>query len=957
MKKNLKYLIIGATALASTVIVVAPIVAASKYIYPGDPIAKVEADVKSIKAVEFKQDTYKYNTSFNDLKQLLFDGNKVKTDAISHFNFFTKDGNEFQLASFTDAKPKLFDIVANDNSQSFDVYFVIESTKPNSLGKLVDSSVVKSTVSFGYKPEFDLTSFAHEVRQGFTGENPTNQNQAALTPFTIKNFSSSDTEQITELTSVQSFVNDLNSSTSSDDAKTKLGKYFDIKSIFSSIDSNKDNQIAGQTSTKRYVVNLTTNPNTNSKEYVTFSADGKKVLIYLQTQFSDVMKKDFAGLQGIDAKHIDILEIPVENVFANSSLASQFDFQQLQQKDYYKTGSNVANLKLDLSQTNPLDWIFAYKSAFFPNKAYKNEYALSFINATLNQDLSLYNFSWGKFNNPAKSNNAEVAKDLAKLTSEVSVDGDTLLLSYDKASQKIVATADATITVKRDGQVLFSKPFVITLNDFNQTKDSQLKGLFVDEKSNQNQFFRKDEKLNSGVSEQLSYNAVDDALKSKNPDDIKNVFADPNALNVQFYTGERLEALTKEFKLPTAQQIKQDFYTSPQKSTHKSDEGVFNIQSNYLPTDLSVTRYYFALANQGLDVAAKQFLQILEAAKLVQNNSTLDVNKPIFEQLKNIKLTNPLGIDKEMKFFSINHETQEYGVNSFQSVLVNSKDDSAYKLIKNYPNSDALVLQNIFEKDTDKLLDNIYFAKTSEQDQIDNSKFVKFENVAQLLISMYNKIQLLSRVGIGFPLLPIAKNLQFSYGIQGPEGGLKEQKSVQLGTLQPPQQPQPPVQLAINNFTYQYELNFIDDKGNKLKDLYQGEKDAELLKNIKLTSKVDKDVEKLNSVVESIPQVYRTIRLNNNIYFKEVNKLFDGITDTNTVQRETLDKLGLVSLYDYLFRVDPTIKLTIDKKLSKDIIDPSGLRSYKAVTLFLIKNNKKSTTPLRIFVYLRQGSN
>lgn len=956
MKKNLKYLIIGATALASTVIVVAPIAAASKYIYPGDPIAKVEADVKSIKAVEFKQDTYKYNTSFNDLKQLLFDNNKVKTDAISHFNFFTKDGNdEFQLASFTDAKPKLFDIVANDNSQSFDVYFVIESTKPNSLGKLVDSSVVKSTVSFGYKPEFDLTSFAHEVRQGFTGENPTNQNQAALTPFTVKNFSSSDTEQITELTSVQSFVNDLNSSTSSDDAKAKLEKYFDVKSIFSSIDSNKDNQIAGQTSTKRYVVSLTTNPNTNSKEYATFSADGTKVLIYLQTQFSDAMKKDFAGLQGIDAKHIDILEIPVENVFANSSLASQFNFS-LEQKDYYKTGSNVANLKLDLSQTNPLDWIFAYKSAFFPNKAYKNEYALSFINATLNQDLSLYNFSWGKFNNPANSNNAEVLKDLAKLTSEVSVDGDTLLLSYDETSKKVVATADATITVKRDGQVLFSKPFVITLNDFNQNKDSGLKQLLsFENKDNddKNQFFRVDKKLNSGVLEQLSYNAVEDALNSKNPDDIKNVFADPNALNVKFYTGERLEALTKEFKLPTPQEIKENFYTSSLESTLPENKDVFNIQSNYLPTDLSVTRYYFALANQGLDVAAKQFLQVLEAAKLVEDGSadSLDTKKPIFEQLQKIQLNKPSNIQGNMRFFSINHETQETGVAFFQSVLVNTKDDTAYKLINSYPNSDLLVLGNIFEKTNDQLLNSVY-VKTDE-DTSNQQKFVKFDNAAQLLIAMYNKIQLLSRIRVGFPLLPIAKSnsLELSYGIEKPKDGLKafDISATNKGTGGH-------IDLQLNNsqtndFTYQYKLGFVDAQNHIIKNLYEGDEDSQLLKSIKLTNKIDDDILKLNSIVESVPQVYRTTRVDGAAY----SKLKDIFKNDN-VSKDDLNKLGLSSLFEYFNRIDPKIKLTFESS-SKRVINPTDLRSYKSITLLLSKDDKKSTTPLRIFVYLQQPSN
>ncbi|AHH45267.1 P97 family adhesin [Mesomycoplasma bovoculi] len=1032
MKKNLKYLIIGGTAVASVVIVAAPIAATSKYTYPSDPLEAVTKDLSQITNAAFTQGTYDYKTTYADLKSKVLskkqkDGSWNVDGLIDFFKgqqATKKDEKGYEKVSFSDAQIKVVDIKPNDEKQNFDVYFYVQSTKANDRGDFVKSSVSKATISFGYKPEFNLAAFAHDVtRKSFTGaasgQNSNGQNPNVTNSLKAYTLADVTTDRaILELTPVQDFVTDVNSATSSEDAITKLGKYFNVSSILSEINSNSENVITTNTTTPvasqttnqpgpkatqdatttttnnklRYKVSLIKNPNNNT-EYITLENGGKSAKIFLQTEFSDSFKAKHQGLKGIDAKHIDILEIPLTAFADSSTPASQFAVAPtLQESDYYTTpaadsstpsASGVATqaststtstsetVKIDLKKQDPLDWIFAYNSFFFPSKAYKDAYAKLYIESSLNKPLSISDFT---LNGENDTNKAIIDNKIGELKSTVKFDGDSLGL--ENKDGKVVATIAGTISVSSaQNTSLFTKDFTLTLDNFKEAGGSYLKTLFDEEnkekpivipgaqqpQQGQQQagqqtsqttpvfegrlIFQKDKKFGTNA---LDYSAISAALQSQNPDAAKNVLADPTTTDVRFYTGERLEALTSKFVLPTDAQIASDFSLDTSKLNKKN--GIFNIKSKFLPTDLSVSRYYFALANEGLDKAAPQFLKMLEAAGLVEKGKTIDVTKPIFNQLKDIAIknvdgdaaqqtqgnvmqtqavtTNQGSTNNPMRFFVINNENQEKGTLLHQSVLVNwskisditANTTTPYSKIQNTENSDYDVLKSIIDLKQADIFSN----------RIDKiNELPSFTNAAELLIAMYTKVRLLSAPGVGFPLLPIGKGAQLSYGI-----GIQSD-----GTL---------ANSKANNFKYQYTLKLVGDN-NSEQQLYQSSEDTTTIGSVQVQGQeVSSEVQSLNQIVANIPSIYNNVWVSADEYDK-LKATVDSGTPATTITNDTLSSIGLQGLSDYLSSVAPGF--TISGDTTKAIVDPEGLRSYKTLNLILGKGADKATTPIRIFVY------
>lgn len=984
MKKNLKYLIIGGTAVASVIIVAAPIAATSKYTYPSDPLKVVSDDLNQITNAAFTQGTFDYKTKYADLKSEVL--SKKQADGSwnvdGFIDFFKGQQNSYDKVSFADAKIKVADIKPIDDKQSFDVYFYVQSTKANDRGDFVKSSVAKATISFGYKPEFNLAAFAHDVtRASFTGKIASGQNPNvtnSLKAYTLADITATTPADraILELTPVQDFATDVNSATSSEQAITKLGKYFNISSILSEINSNSENVINAATTTsaasqtgvkttqdattttseQRYKVSLIKDPNNNTK-YITLVNGGKSAKIFLQTEFSDAFKKQYEGLPGIDAKHIDILEIPLTGFADSSTLASQFAAAPT--LSYYAAPATTTTAattpatqseKMDLSQKDPLDWIFGYNSFFYyPNQEYKNKFAKIYIEAGLENPLTIQNFSFGQEN---ATNKAAIDASLSKLKSDVKIDGNSLGLEYKDG--KVVATATGTISVTSpEGTPLFTKDFTLTLDHFKTPGQSQLTNLIntiekqdgvakpaaqqqgtgggagshgstTTQPTNSNEstplLFEKDHKFGSGT---LDFNSISSALSLGHSEDIKNIFADPTTTNVRFYTGERLEALTSKFALPTTEQIKNSFSLDTSK-TNKIG-GYFNIKSSFLPTDLSVSRYYFALVNQGLDVAAQQLLEILKATDLLKkpDAAKLDLSKPIFNQLKNIELKDvdaQTSGDKtnDMKVFTINQEGQKNSVLLLQSGLVNPKNNVAYGKIGDTKESDFQVLNSLLALDP-KDIANIGTEAANLQ---------SFTNAAQLLIALYAKVKLLSTPILGFPLLPIGKGVQVNYNfeVKPSSGGAATQQVTQS---------------TQNNFEYKYTLGF---EGNE-KALFESTENTTTLASIQVGAGTEKPVvAELNQVVKTIPSFYNRISVSSDDY----GKLSTYVTNGQEVSATNLSKLGLDGLNTYLTSLDLGITLVGDAAKAVNSLD-----QYTVITLNLKKGEDKSTDSIKIFVYKR----
>lgn len=1156
MKKNLKYLIIGGTAVASVVIVAAPIAATSKYTYPSDPLEVVTKDLNQITNAAFAQGTFDYSTKYEDLKKQVLNKEKDGWNVDGFIDFFKGQQGSYEKVSFPDTEIKVTKIVPNDEQKSFDVFFYVQSKNKNDRGDIVKSSVSKATITFGYKLDLNLAAFANDVTRGsfIDSKTSSSDNQAsALKAYTLADVNeNTPTDRIiSELTPVKDFINDVNSASSSDDAITKLSKYFNFSTILEKINTSNKNQIntittpantqsgvqttqdkTTTTNEHRYKVSLIKDPD-NQENYITLVNGGTSARIFLQTEFSDAFKAKYQQLADINARHIDILEIPL-NKFASSSLALQFaatptlqyytapattteenttagegstegqtqasgdkaaeegkqtpapeqkaeesttqkatEGQDSSSGEQHTTGGTTTTAdttittsettpavnKLDLATQNPIDWIFAYNSFFFPNKEYKNQFAKLYVEASLQRPLSIQDFTFTEEN---AANRAAVDANLSKLRSEVTINGDSLGLEYKDG--KVVATATGSITVKSpEGTTLFTKDFSLTLDNFKTTGQSQL-NLLIDQlekakattpetttkgsaakttehsasdsagttgtsgagngaahtdtsagdasqsqtsqaggaagkantesqtqngggsadgqpiqgvsdaqahhtsteagsttgeshtttqqpSSNTHQsaqqpdtktdstdskylLFQPDHKFGS---EALDFSKISTAIALKDSQYIKSVFTDPTKTKVRFYTGERLEALTSKFVLPTTEQIKNSFSLDTTKDN--KSKGIFNIKSSFLPTDLSVSRYYFALANQGLDVAAEQLLEILQAANLIKDPSALtklDSSKSIFEQLKQVQL-NDVDIQEgtaankadNMKIFMINQESQKDNVLLLQSALVNPKNNVPYTKIEDSKESDLKVLKSILELNPEEMANS----KTNK------AELSPFENAAQLLIAMYAKVNLLSTPGLGFPLLPIGKGVKLNYNFAVTPPTTTSGDTTTTETQ---------VQASkANNFEYEYTLGF---EGNE-KALFESEKDTKTLASVEVGTgtTVDPVAQELNEVLKLAPNLYGRISVSSVDY----NSLNTEITADKPVSSATFEKLGLQNLENYIKSYDLDFQLV---GATNPVTDSDQLSSYKVVSLVLKKDTYKSTDSIKIFVYKRDDA-
>ncbi|VEU66251.1 Uncharacterised protein [Mesomycoplasma conjunctivae] len=171
-----KKLIIGLGAAAAGVALFAiPVGIASTTKYDGDPLKNVEEKANSISNIVFKDESIGVNTTYASLKSKLVENGHKKSDvtAFGFFDFFTTKNNQPTLITDSEwncCEIVIKDIIADDQDQSFKVYYYVQSKLDNN--DVAKSNLRVKTLSFGFLPEFSLASFAHKGQQLFKSIRP-----------------------------------------------------------------------------------------------------------------------------------------------------------------------------------------------------------------------------------------------------------------------------------------------------------------------------------------------------------------------------------------------------------------------------------------------------------------------------------------------------------------------------------------------------------------------------------------------------------------------------------------------------------------------------------------------------------------------------------------------------------------------------------------------------------------
>ncbi|AHH45481.1 P97 family adhesin [Mesomycoplasma bovoculi] len=977
---NKKFLIIGLGAVASVAIVATPLAIVSKLTYKGDSIKNVQDALNKIVNVSFQtgdgDGKINNNVSYSRLKSFYFDSNNKPNSkfVVSNFDFFEQKGDQLEKIddkSFGNFKIVADDLQANDTDKNFTIFYHVEATQPNEFGQIVKSEIHKSNLNFGVVPQFLLATEAHSklaefkkaitTSQAFDATDGSGIAISPLNPYTIQQFKASvekDANTVIRplaLVSESSFINDINTANSSDQAIHLLSKYFNFQDVFGQILKNGD-----------YKFSLVKNPNLSQKpgegEYVTKVNDAGKSLfrLYLKTEFSDEYKASHQHLPELNAAHIDIINFDLSNdkfkdLFLKPNFTSDWTVKTPTKDDYYTTKptidqavtqqlSNVQSTattngqttssqtpgqqqsgsassvtttadvtttngaanpststtsdttdesKVDSSQINVFDFLSHINGTFFATKEERNKFVTSYINSMLKNGLKP---SYQGQNEGLKSL-SEQEKDLL-FNYNVEVDADSLTLAYDDKEQKpvikgrltyIVTGKPTNPEVKEKGQTplqgstsLFEldnfKPFEVESTDTTTTK-TQSTTTKVDDTFKYIEFKAPESFKDFLFENNVDYNSVDGQVKDKlllselrnayitnNDEKIYQLLSNPNYYGLVLNSARKLDAITKDFDVPSIDAIPYTFKEATSKENIKNN--VLNIDSKIFRNDSDVVRFYFALEKQGFTKVAQYLFDILKSTGNIPADSQLDINKPIFEQLSKISLIKQGDLGFDTLSFGNNYQFEVDGDSTTSSQNLSlDKNGLPSQTFENQSGDDDLldisslsaayvdptISQQIQENQLTSDSDVLKLVKKSSPYFADSST-VKFQSVADVLIAFYTKLYELTNQG-SLPLSKINGNLGYKleFQVAKPDDIKKlvdfDQNKDDISKLE---------------IKYRYSVGFVDPKNPSaikhelFKTSFQSLNEISLHNDVKTASNGSSILEKK---IDSIPDYYKTFYL------------------------------------------------------------------------------------------------
>lgn len=614
------------------------------------------------------------------------------------------------------------------------------------------------------------------------------------------------------------------------------------------------------------------------------------------------------------------------------------------------TSATTDESKVDSSQINVFDFLSHINGTFFATKEERNKFVTSYIDSMLTNGLKP---SYHGQNEGVKSL-SDKEKDLL-FNYNVEVDADSLTLAYDDKEQKPVIKGRLTYTVtgkptnpevKGKSQTplqgstsLFEldnfKPFEVdtkTHADAYAYKETLAPSSFED-------FLFSNDTLdyvlaNGTIKDKLLLSELQTAFRTNDNKTIYKLLSNPDYYGLVLNSAKKLDALTKEFNVPSIDAIPSIFKEATSKENIKNN--VLNIDSKIFKNDLDVVRFYFALEKQGFTKVAQYLFDILKSTGNIPADSQLDINKPIFEQLSKIALTkggakgfktlsfaNSYQLNTYNKNTTTNNADAHGEVDDDDSVDVPTPQTQGSQTNDNQSN-DTIDLSSLLASSIDTTISSQIQQGTITSDSkildlvkasIENSGFTynngSFQSVADVVLAFYQKLY--SLVGNdSLPLMKLKGNIGYKleFVATDPKDGAK------LAFYKKPSPPSSTDDYETLNIGYRYVVGFVDPKNpgvithELFKTSSQSLEDIKPFDDLKTPAPKSKE-SVLDQKIDSVQDFYKTFYLPKEEYENLGAKL---------VLRYANRKIPRMSVKDLLTELNaPWIQDYYTKHFGKDV--------------------------------------
>lgn len=614
------------------------------------------------------------------------------------------------------------------------------------------------------------------------------------------------------------------------------------------------------------------------------------------------------------------------------------------------TTKNETN-KVDSSQINVLDFLSKVNGTFFATKEEHNKFVTSYIDSMFKNGLKpIYTGQ-----NEGIKSLTEKERDLL-FNYNVEVNADSLALVYDDKENKPVIEGRLTYTVtgkptnpeaKGKGQTplqgstsLFEldnfKPFEVETTDTKAHTDAYAYKETLAPSSFEDFLFSNDTLdyvlANGTIKDKLLLSELQTAFRTNDNKTIYKLLSNPDYYGLVLNSAKKLDALTKEFNVPSIDVIPSIFKEAT--STENIKNNVLNIDSKIFKNDLDVVRFYFALEKQGFTKVAQYLFDILKSTGNIPADSQLDINKPIFEQLSKITLTKGGAKGFKTLSFANSYQLNTYNKNTTtNNADVNGEvddDDSAEVPTPNAgsqtndnQSNDTIDLSSLLASSIDtsissqiqqgtitsdsKILDLVKASNENSGLTYNNGSF---QSVADVVLAFYQKLYNF----VGSDSLPLMKlNGNIGYKLEfvatDPKDGAK------LALYKKPSGTSGKDDYETLNIGYRYVVGFVDPKNPSVithelfKTSSQSLDDIQSFDDLKNWTKPTES--ELDQKIDSVQDFYKTFYLPKEEY--------DNL-GTTLVLRYANRKIPRMSVKDLLTELNaPWIQDYYTKHFGKDV--------------------------------------
>ncbi|MHA0261213.1 P97 family adhesin [Mesomycoplasma ovipneumoniae] len=719
-KKNI--FLLGLSTIAGGAIIAVPLVVFAN-LELKNPRIDVQNQAKSISFISIKDKYLNANSDYLDLKKkLLNDDNTKKTDVdlTDFFDFYQTNNSSIPVNFSNDHnwkpfKLEIFDIKADDNEQTFEVYWrVLQKLADN---KTATSDLFKQKVAYNYVPDYSLSNFSTYSEDQFK----------KLRPYTSSEVNFSFKKELTKLISVEDFQKKVNSAKDDAEAREIINKYFNLDETISEIFSNKSFYFESESGIQkpRYDINLVKDQIITDRYLVKTATPGVYKLTFV-AQFSSDFSKEIAADFNKNSKFFLTTQLNLSDSFLDKSISDDIVLSEFSDSDYFEIDNFSQN---NSTLITGWDFLNYYNNEIFATK----EDRANFLNSLIEKIVKTPLISKIRFQNKlANLNFNQISKFL-----DVQIKLDTEQVNLDFKDNSVVAQINGDIVIKdkRNDKIVATKKFsqsiknfeILAQNDPDFAASIKNSSLTIEPKVHES--VAKDKQKGIPKDELLAL------IQANNFDKLKKVLQNSRYYGFRF--GEtQLKSMVDSYNLPTVEDLIKNSNVDDAAS-----KGITSISSNYFNSDEKISQFLSFLSKQDISFVAKYWFDYLKHFGLIESKTNWPENSnsnELFKKLSEITIKptkqprGQIGDDQgepKVWLFSFNYDFLKSNDHLENSFYINDELKNTLNLIK----TNSSFSPEYFIKQIELYAKQISNADFSSQTPKNN-----IENLADFLAAFYS---------------------------------------------------------------------------------------------------------------------------------------------------------------------------------------------------------------------------